>query len=195
MEVQRLPLALTIDPDAHLFRRLYPEEIIPGLNVLLEDPEKIFVIPGAEDQESHKIYLELAKMTQAKKGGEVLSAREITEDRILKSSLMLLGESWRDPIFSALFSKLPEGVRLEKGVLVVNGRKVAEQGDSLLLTIPHPLRPGKFVTLYFGNSNQALSRARYIFFYGWDSYLFFKDGRAEKRGNFPPLRSWLSHVF
>ena len=38
MEVPKMPLKLTLDPDGHLFRRLYPEEIIPGLNALLEDP-------------------------------------------------------------------------------------------------------------------------------------------------------------
>ena len=67
IEVPKIPLRLSLDPDDHLFRKLYPEEIIPGLNVMLEDREKIFVIPDHGDEESRKIYIELAKMAKEKK--------------------------------------------------------------------------------------------------------------------------------
>jgi hypothetical protein len=189
-EVQRLPLTLTLDPEGHIFRRLDPEEIIPGLNVLLEDREKVFVIPDRGEEESRKIYLELATMAKERKGGEILKSKELTEEKIRHSSLMLLGESWKEPVFSKLLSNLPPPIRLEKGTFLTNGIRVAEEEDSLLLTYPHPVTPGKWVTIYFGNSAAALSRARFIFFYGWDSYLLFKKGRPTQRGNFlPPLSS------
>ena len=76
-----------------------------------------------------------------------------------------------------------------------DGEKIEKADESLLLTYPHPLRPEKWVTIYFGQSAEGLSRARYIFFYGWDSYVLFKRGRPEKRGSFSPLRSFVSHDF
>jgi hypothetical protein len=51
------------------------------------------------------------------------------------------------------------------------------------------------VTIYFGRSASALSRARYIFFYGWDSYILFKNGRPRERGNFSPRSSFISYDF
>lgn len=218
IEVPKIPISLTLDPNHHIFRRLYPEEIIPCLNAFLEgveipsppprgvysitpqgkpSPERIFVIPeeGKGDAETRKIYIELARMAKERKGGEILSEREVTEEKILSSSLMLLGESWKDPLFSKLISKLPSPVVFKDGNFIVDGEKVDEGEESLLLTYPHPLRPGKWVTLYFGQSAEGLSRARYIFFYGWDSYVLFKNGRPEKRGSFSPLKSFISCNF
>jgi len=218
IEVPKVPSSLTLDPDHHIFRRLYPEEIIPCFNAFLEDseaysppprgvysetpqgkpsPKKIFVIPdgGKGEAETRKIYIELAKMAKERKGGEILSEREVTEEKILDSSFMLLGESWKNPLFSKLISKLPSPVFLKEGNFIVDGEKVDEAEESLLLTYPHPLKPGKWVTIYFGQSAEGLSRARYIFFYGWDSYVLFKKGRPDKRGSFSPLRSFISCDF
>jgi len=219
-EVPNIPLRLSLDPEGHLFRKLYPEEIIPCFNAFLEDGktssppptpspiegegkgrggihEKIFVIPDQnhEEEASRKIYMELARMAQEKKGGEILSVKEMTEEKILNSSLMLLGESWKNPIFTKLISNLPSPIRLRDGAFFVNGNRVNEEDESLLLTYPHPLRPGKWVTIYFGIAATGLSRARYIFFYGWDSYILFRRGRPAARGSFSPLSSFTSYDF
>jgi hypothetical protein len=195
VEVQKLPLRLTLDPDDHLFRRLYPEEIIPGLNAMLEDREKIFVIPDQDDAESQKIYLELAKMAKNQKGGEILSIKEVTEEKLRNSSIMLLGESWKAPIFSKLIPNLLKPVHLKDGSFSVKEDKVDEGDESLLLNFPNPLHTKKWVTIYFGKSVNALSRARFIFFYGWDSYILFKNGRPKERANFSPRISSDSYDF
>ncbi len=134
-------------------------------------------------------------MAKESKGGKILSVKEMTEEKVLSSSLMLLGESWKDPLFSKLISNLPSPVHLKDGTFFVNGERVDEGDESLLLTYPHPLRPGKWVTIYFGQSAAGLARARYIFFYGWDSYILFKKGRPDKRGNFSSLSSYTSYNF
>ena len=194
IEVSKIPLNLTLDPEGHLFRRLYPEEIILGLNILLEDRKKIFVLPDNGDEESRNIYFELARMAKENKGGEILSVKEMTEEKVLNSSLMLFGESWKNPLFSKILSSLPAPILLKNGTFFVNGKRIDEE-ESLLLTYPHPLQPGKWVTIYFGSSINSLSRARYIFFYGWDSYILFKKGKPVKRGNLPPIHSFTSHDF
>jgi hypothetical protein len=195
IEVPRMPLKLNLDPDDHLFRRLYPEEIIPGLNALLEDPEKVIIISDQGDEESRKIYLELAKGVKERKGGEILSAKEVTEEKLRNSSVMLLGESWKMPVLSKLISHPPKPVDHREGSFFVKGERVGEEDESLLLSFSRPLHPGKWVTVYFGRSASALSRARYVFFYGWDSYVLFKNGRPKERGSFPPRSSFVSHHF
>jgi hypothetical protein len=195
LEIPKLPLKLALDPDYHLFRRLTPEEIIPGFNALLEDREKIFIVTDQGDDESRKIYLELARKTREQKGGEILPIREVTEERLRHSSVMLLGEDWRNPVIAKLFSNLPKPIERKGGLFFVKGAGVKEENESLLLTFPHPLNQEKWVTLYFGRSAGALSRARYIFFYGWDSYLLFKSGRPKERGNLPPRNSFSEYGF
>jgi len=190
-----IPLKLTLDPDDHLFRRLYPEEIIPGLNALLEDREKVFIISDQGDEESRKIYFELAKMAKDQKGGEILSVREVTEEKLRNASVMLLGESWKTPIISKLISNLPKPINHKEGSFFVKGNRVDERDESLLLTFPNPLHPGKWVTIYFGRSASSLARARYIFFYGWDSYMLFKNGKPIERGNFSTVQSFASYDF
>jgi aminopeptidase N len=195
MEVPRMPLKLTLDPDDQLFRRLYPEEIVPGLNALLEDPEKVFIVSDQGDEESQKIYFELARMVKELKGGEILSAREVTEEKLRNSSVMLLGESWKTPVISKLISHLPKPLDHKDGSFFIKGDRVDEGDESLLLSFPNPLHPGKWVTGYFGRSAGALSRARYIFFYGWDSYILFRNGKPQERGNFCPRTSFVSYDF
>ena len=68
MTVAKLPFSVTIDPQYHIFRRLYPEEIIPGLNAFLEDPEKIFVVPNREDEERQKDLYRIGKNGKGKEG-------------------------------------------------------------------------------------------------------------------------------
>ena len=195
VEVPRIPLKLTLDPDDHLFRRLYPEEIAPALNALLEDREKIFVVSDQGDEESRKIYFELARKTKEQKGGEILSLKELTEEKLRNSSVMLLGESWKSPIVSKLISNIPKPIEHKEGSFFIKGERVEEGEDSLLLTFPNPLQPGKWVTVYFGRTVSALSRARYIFFYGWNSYILFRNGRPKERGDFSPRTSFVSYDF
>ena len=195
MEVSRIPLKLTLDPDDHLFRRLYPEEITPALNALLEDRQKIFIISDHGDEESRKIYLELARKAKEQKGGEILSIQEVTEEKLRNSSVMLLGESWKGSILSKLISNIPKPIDYKEGSFFVKGGQVDEVEESLLLTFPNPLQSGKWVTVYFGRSVNALSRSRYLFFYGWDSYILFRNGRPKERGNLPPRASSVSHDF
>jgi len=194
LEVQRFPLSLAIDPNGQVFRRLYPQEIVPGLNAFLEDGRKIFVLPDQGDKESKKLYTELAEMAKERKGGKILSVREVTEET-LNASLMLFGDSWKAPVFSKLISNLPSPIRLKNGSISVKGERVDEEDESLLFTYSHPLRSGKWITIYFGTSPASLSRGRFIFFYGWDSYLLFKKGRPLERGSFPPRTSFVSCDF
>ena len=195
IEVPRMPLRLTLDPDDHLFRRLYPEEIIPGLNALLEDREKIIIVSDQGDEETRKIYFDLARKVKEQKGGEILLIKDVTEERLGNSSVMLLGESWKTPIISKFLSNLPKPIDRKEGSFFVKGHKVDEGDESLLVSFSNPLHPGKWATLYFGRSANALSRARYIFFYGWDSYILFKGGRPKERGTFPPRSSFVSYDF
>ncbi len=131
-------------------------------------------------------------MASDRKGGRILSVKEVSEREILNSSLMLFGESYKDPVFSKILSNLPGPVRFQDGVFSLKGIRIGEEDESFLFTYPHPFSPGKWITLYFGLSTASLSRSRFIFFYGWDSYILFRNGRPVERGNLSQKASFTS---
>jgi hypothetical protein len=113
---------------------------------------------------------------------------------------MFLGGSFLDSRFSILLGPLPDPLVLKEGALYPGGEKRLEEDESLLVTYPHPVSPGRWITLYTGMSTESLSRSHFIFYYGWDSYLLFKKGRPQAKGDFSPGPSpvtydFLSHSF
>ena len=56
---------------------------------------------------------------------------------------------------------------------------------ALLVSCRHPEAPEHVVTLFYGLSAEAAAKvARLLFFYGWQSYLVFQDGKVLTRGDF-----------
>lgn len=57
---------------------------------------------------------------------------------------------------------------------------------AVLVSCRHPDRPGSVVTLFYGLTPAAAAKVeRLLFFYGWQSYLVFRDGSVIARGDFP----------
>ena len=67
---------------------------------------------------------------------------------------------------------------------------------AFLITCPHPKFLNHTVALFFGLSPEAVMPvARLLFFYGWDSYLVFKQGKVVARGMFQPVHSAREFTF
>jgi hypothetical protein len=57
---------------------------------------------------------------------------------------------------------------------------------ALLVSCHRVDRPGSVVTVLYAASPQAVAKvARLLFFYGWNSYVLFKDGAVTARGEWP----------
>jgi aminopeptidase N len=51
----------------------------------------------------------------------------------------------------------------------------------------HPKYPNHVVTVFFGQTPATATKiARLLFFYGWQSYVVFREGAVVERGDFPP---------
>lgn len=183
--VDEIPFSISIDPDYHLFRRVAPEDIIPCLNAFLEDEEndKLFVFPTSGITDDKESYYGLAESAKGQTGSLMVSDSEISQEK-LKNSIFLTGNARNSEKCKGFFDNLPEGVRFGKDSFSINGEEYSGHEYSLLFTYRNPLDKSNFVTTYFGLSPQAISRSRYIFFYGWDSYVVFKNGIPVKRGSF-----------
>jgi aminopeptidase N len=57
-------------------------------------------------------------------------------------------------------------------------------GLALLATCHRVDRPGSVVTVLYAATPQAVAKvARLLFFYGWNSFVLFKDGAVMARGD------------
>jgi aminopeptidase N len=78
------------------------------------------------------------------------------------------------------------GVSLGRDRFAVDGHTYEGPGMALLLSCRHADRPDRVVTLFYGLTPPAAAKvARLLFFYGWQSYLVFRNGTVVARGDFP----------
>lgn len=195
-KVSELPVSISIDPEFHLFKRIAPEDVSPCLNALLEDDpdNKFFVYPAKCPDVEKNLYHGLVESAKNRTGGTIVSDEKINPG-ILKSSIFIAGNAINSESFNEIFDNLPENIQLGTDSFTINGEKYSGPEYSLLCSFRNPLNKLKFVTVYYGLSPQAVSRARYIFFYGWNSYVIFKNGLPVTRGSFENNESETSHNF
>lgn len=184
-EVDALPVSVALDPEYHLFRRIAAHDITPCLNAFLEDSsnEKTFVYPTRGSDVEKEIYHGLIETAKQKTGGAITSDTEITQ-AVLNKSIFLAGNIRDQESCKPLFDNLPQGVQFGMDSFTIDGEEYKGAEYALLFTYRNPLDMSNFITTYFGLSAQAVSRAGYIFFYGWESYVVFKNGLPVKRGSF-----------
>jgi len=178
------PWSVEVEPDAHVLRRLMPEEITPCLGATLSDEKIAVALPGANgDEKGMEAYRAIARSFGDREGLVVFEGGEIDLDVLTSRSLLVLGTDEKNPLITKL-SENPLG----DGDLILGDRiryrdasgamrDLPEDAD-LLVTVPSPYAPGRFVTLYIPGSDLGVRRARLIFRYRWDSQVVFEKGRA-----------------
>jgi hypothetical protein len=73
----------------------------------------------------------------------------------------------------------------DRGVTVM-GTAHEGPGLALLVSCHRVDRPGSVVTVLYAATQQAVRQvARLLFFYGWNSFVLFKDGTVVTRGEWP----------
>ena len=70
----------------------------------------------------------------------------------------------------------------------IDGTVFDEPGQALLHSMPHPNRPGRFITIFHSNGDRGWSRLRLIGFYTRDSTIAWKGDEVVARGTFEPSR-------
>lgn len=184
-KVEALPTSVAIDPEYHVFRRFAPADITPCLNALLEVERgnKYFVYPSKGNDAEKNIYKGLVQSAQGRTGGILISDAEISP-KVIKGSVFIAGNARNHELLGGLFNNLPKEVKLSADSFSINGEEFKGPEYALLFSFRNPFDKSNFVTSYFGLSSDAVIRARYIFFYGWNSYVVFKNGRPVIRGSF-----------
>ncbi len=185
LNVTAMPTAVELDPDANVFRRLFPQEIPASVNAV-KGAESVSVIVSAEAGSAGR---QAAQMLIRSLG---LSRARIVNEAVFPPAAF--GGGSRVYIgFPADASVLPETygpVTLYPDRFSVAGQSFDEPTDTLFSVFGDPNTPGALVAvLYPVHPRFGPLVARKVTHYGKYSYLAFSAGQNVVKGAWPVVES------
>ena len=188
------PASFEVDPDFDAFRRLGRNNLPPMLNLFVTDHDRFVILPARDDSPARQPYEDLAARMKSQDRMDssviVITDHDISavkEPESLNGSVLVLG----GPILNRLTEWAIRGcgdrIRLNGNNVMVNGRVYEGPELAVLVSCRHPKYPNHVVTVFFGQTPATATKiARLLFFYGWQSYVVFREGVVVERGDFPP---------
>jgi hypothetical protein len=193
--VSSRPRRLVVDPEFDVFRKLGQRELPPTLTSALADPVTLLVVEDRGDKSEAAAYRELAETLAGSEGRRVVSASQLSADRLTIGSVLLLGLPLGDPT-EALVDALPAEVSIGIDGFGVGGGRFRDPRSALLAVGRHPDDPRRAVALFWGLSPRAIRLAGANLLKNSDfSWAAFIDGTAGTRGVASGPEASLVHVF
>ena len=187
------PIAIDIDPEFMTVRRIARQTLPPVLTHYVTDRRRSVLTAFTDEPEHPSPFRDVVTRIEAQEQQKPIDDRTViaplAQDGLLPregSVLVLGGPESRSGIQSILARHCGARATLnDKGVTVMGA---AHEGPGLafLVSCHRVDRPGSVVTVLYAATPQAVAKmARLLFFYGWNSFLLFKDGAVVTRGEWP----------
>lgn len=183
--------AIELDPDYHLFRRLKPEEIMPTSALTRRAERLVIVLPDGDVAQPYRTVAAsfrravLGDGEVPKEGREVVErlASEVRAEELSEASVLVLGDAVRAAAVQELLERSRSPVEWETPSFSVDGRSYDTSREAVFFTVHHPDQAERGVTVYYGNSEAALSNAAVLNYYP-NSLLVFDTppGEGEEEG-------------
>jgi hypothetical protein len=180
------PVQVALDPDLMVFRRFARTQLPPMLNSYVTDSDRTVlrayadpasplqqVVTRVADQE---LRLPESRRTQVLPvKGSVLPPRG--------SVLVLAEPDQLHAIQSIVTESCGDLVRLGNTGVHLDDQVYEGPAVAVLFSCHRANVPGSVVTVLYGMTSQAVaSVSRLLFYYGWQSYVIFREGVVAKRG-------------
>jgi hypothetical protein len=180
------PTRLLVDSEFNMLRRLPRDQIPPMLNMWVTDQNPIIVLPDGTFGKDTSIYQPILHRLQSRE--LKVNIQRMDEQMFSEPhSQLILDDPRTNHLTAKVIESCPEDFTLGPKGLTIRDKTFEGPKIAWLISCPHPTRPGHTLTVFSGFSDSAVSRvARLLFFYGWDSYLVFKDGNVVTRGTIEP---------
>jgi hypothetical protein len=187
------PMTIDLDPEFMAFRQVTRQSLTPVLNHYVTDRRRS-VLMAFTDEPDHPspfrdVITRIETQEQQKPIGERAVIASMAQDGLLPqegSVLVLGGPESHSGIQAMLANHCGDRASLnDKGVTVM-GTAYEGPGLAMLISCHRVDRPGSVVTVLYAATPQAVAKvARLLFFYGWNSFVLFKDGAVVTRGEWP----------
>src|SRR5688572_2376544 len=187
------PIAIDLDPEFMAFRRISRESLSPVLNHYVTDRRRS-VLTAFTDEPDHPspfrdVVARIESQEQSKPIGERTVIAAMARDGLLPqegSVLILGGSESRSGIQAVLVNHCRERVTLNDRGVTLMETSYDGHGLAVLVSCHRLDHPGSVVTVLYAATPQAVSKVgRLLFFYGWNSFVIFKDGSVVTRGEWP----------
>lgn len=187
----RRPLLVRLDPDLMTFRRLERAQLPPMLNGYVTDRRRT-VVPAFSDPASplQQVVVRIADQ-EAGRPEALQTTRAGGPDAVSPtgSVLVLADPGGRSAVRALIAESCRDRVVLEDAGFRIDGQAYEGPALAVLCSCPRANVPGSVVTVLYGTTPSAVAKvSRLLFYYGWQSYVFFRDGAAEQRGLWEPAR-------
>jgi hypothetical protein len=183
-----LDVPQSADPDFNLFRRIPRTDLPAMLNLFVTDPQRVIILPAGDSNVVHP-YRGIAERVARQEQVKISSAMDADVATRQSASLLILGGPAAGPVFEWARKGLPDGMSLEPQAFRVGGKEYRDPGNALLLSIRNPDNPAHVVSLFYGLSPDAANAiAPLLFFYGWNTYVVFENGKVVSRGDEEPRK-------
>ena len=188
LNVPSQPKSVTLDPEHHWLLRLQREQLPPMLNGWDTATRRIVIQAKNASKKEEASFLALMRRIQGLSNIEIQQqdSPSLTES----ASYLIIGTPARQLMESKTLPTCKQTVQMGTGRITILGQSFEGTDMAFLITCPHPVFSNHTVSLFFGLSPKAVTPvARLLFFYGWDSYLVFEQGKVVARGMFQPVHS------
>jgi aminopeptidase N len=187
------PIAIDLDPEFMTVRRIVRQSLPPVLNHYVTDRRRSVLTAFTDEPDHPSPFRDVVTRIEAQEQQKPIDDRTViaslAQDGLLpqEGSVLVLGSPESlSGIQSILARHCGERATLnDKGVTVM-GTAYEGPGLALLVSCHRVDRPGSVVTVLYAATPQAVAKvARLLFFYGWNSFVLFKDGAVVARGEWP----------
>jgi hypothetical protein len=198
IRVKDHPLALEIDPQFNVFRRLDANEIPPSLSAIFGAEQVLIVLPANATGEKRAAYDSLAKLWSH----DAQQSISVTLDNEIDSlpadhAVWLFGRENR--FVSVIDNGLaPYDSDFSEGAVRLGKKEFPTDRNSTIVTVRHPHNPKSVAVMLVTDSMQAaMGLSRKLPHYGKYSYLVFEgtEPTNTEKGQWPAVNSPLVHHF
>lgn len=190
------PKAIELDPDAMVIRRIPRGALPPVLNHYVTDQRRFLFVAFSDPVNGSHPFRDIVKRVETqntRKGEEDRTVITSLDERGVlpqEGSVLVLGSPESRVDLEALLSPhCGNRLRLREEGVFLDGTVYDGAEVAVLVSCHRVDRPGSVVTLlYAATPRAATTVARLLFFYGWNSYIIFKQGTVVVRGEWAVTR-------
>lgn len=175
------PTSVVLDPDYHMFRRLPPNETMPTSKTTLAGRQLLIVKPREDISKFYRTVID--RFSAGKQAEDVtqLAVGELTAEALAQHSVLILGQAVRSPLVRSLLARTNCPITWHESGFQIGDAVYDQPGHSVLCTVHHPDVPTGGITIYCGNSEEALGRSDLLLFYR-NSLVVFETAAKEAQG-------------
>lgn len=175
------PTSVVLDPDYHVFRRLPSNEIMPTTRTTLAGRQLLIVKPRVDISKFYQTVIN--RFSAGKDTGDVtqLAVGDLTAEVPARQSVLILGDAVRGPLVQTLLARTDCPITWHESGFQIEDVTYDQPGHSVLCTVHQPDVSGGGITIYCGNSEDALGRSDLLLFYR-NSLVVFDTTAKEVNG-------------